>query len=293
MSQADNHWLPRADSHPPGGHSAQPPRREAEAFAPPAALALVVARIEPEPMREVMSGIFAGLCELLDLLRPVDEVLLRGDAGVDTTPAFRLVNRKSRALLAYVQSHTLRSVPDHALAETLDATCFALRHELGRVFGASPAEWGAGGLSVADAGRACGLLKNCFQQSVLALAQHFSPGLSGQTLFSDYRLRLEQSLTLYAELSQLSRLARAAEAGGGLHACLSFAGRLRAFRAEHLHLLMYRDWNEFEESAERLLAAGSFEQLRPLLHQFGRYLETLIGHVRMRAVLANHQIIEG
>jgi hypothetical protein len=51
---------------------------------------------------------------------------------------------------------------------------------------------------------------------------------------------------------------------------------------------MYSDWPQFESFCERIkVAAPSPLELEPVLHQFRCYLETLLGQVRMRAVLAN------
>ena len=60
------------------------------------------------------------------------------------------------------------------------------------------------------------------------------------------------------------------------------------FRDESLECLMYSDWPQFESFCERLkIASGSLPELEPVFHQFRCYLETLLGQVRMRAVLAN------
>ena len=51
---------------------------------------------------------------------------------------------------------------------------------------------------------------------------------------------------------------------------------------------MYSDWPQFESFCERINLAGtSWLDLDPVLHQFRCYVETLLGQVRMRAVLAN------
>ena len=39
-----------------------------------------------------------------------------------------------------------------------------------------------------------GILKDCFQQSVVQLAQAFDPGIEGRDIFPDFTAKLEQSL---------------------------------------------------------------------------------------------------
>ncbi|HYE64953.1 MAG TPA: hypothetical protein VD966_05190, partial [Pyrinomonadaceae bacterium] len=55
-----------------------------------------------------------------------------------------------------------------------------------------------------------------------------------------------------------------------------------------MHYLMYRDWEEFERFVVEVMDTRSAGELAPVLHRFARYLETLLGQVRMRAVLNDH-----
>jgi hypothetical protein len=51
---------------------------------------------------------------------------------------------------------------------------------------------------------------------------------------------------------------------------------------------MYSDWQQFEGFCERIqLTETSSMELEPLLHQSLCYVETLLGQVRMRSVLAH------
>jgi hypothetical protein len=54
-----------------------------------------------------------------------------------------------------------------------------------------------------------------------------------------------------------------------------------------MELLMYSDWPQFECFCERFDMQSNALELKTVLHQFRCYLETLLGQVRMRAVLAN------
>ena len=50
---------------------------------------------------------------------------------------------------------------------------------------------------------------------------------------------------------------------------------------------MYSDWPQFESFCELIALPAEFGEVESTLHQFRCYLETLLGQVRMRAVLAN------
>ena len=66
------------------------------------------------------------------------------------------------------------------------------------------------------------------------------------------------------------------------------AAGIERFRAESMEYLMYSDWPQFESFCERIeIAESDTSSLAPVLHQFQCYLETLLGQVRMRAVLAD------
>jgi hypothetical protein len=53
-----------------------------------------------------------------------------------------------------------------------------------------------------------------------------------------------------------------------------------------MQFLMYKDWDEYERFTEELvLSIGNSQKLAPVLHSFRCYLETLVGQVKLRAVL--------
>jgi hypothetical protein len=55
-----------------------------------------------------------------------------------------------------------------------------------------------------------------------------------------------------------------------------------------MECLMYSDWPQFEAFCERIdFAKAQPSEVETVLHQFRCYLETLLGQVRMRNVLAD------
>jgi hypothetical protein len=141
----------------------------------------------------------------------------------------------------------------------------------------------------AELTRAYGLLHNCFQQSIITLAQTFNPKLDGAILFDDYKIKVEQSIELDRELASLLQQVRRAEKEAGVLLKLSLINRVKMFRDHTMHYLMYKDWEVFEGFvAEIVKTYDAMENLAPVMHKFGSYLETLLQHVRMRAVLSNY-----
>ena len=110
--------------------------------------------------------------------------------------------------------------------------------------------------------------------------------LDGAQLFEDYRRRVQHSLILYGELLSLLQKVRDAGASAGLLPKHSLATHLKHFREETMHLLMYKDWTEFEEFVGEVMRTyDEPKEFGPVLHQFASYLATLLRHVGMRDVL--------
>ncbi len=135
---------------------------------------------------------------------------------------------------------------------------------------------------------ATGLLRDCYQQSVVALAQCFEPALDGAGLFQSFKTKLEQSLELRRELWRLVVLVRRASAEGVPPPAAEVLAELAAFAEGAQRYLMYKDWDALERFAEEVDAARDAGELSRTLHRFEAFLETLFGQVNMRAVLAEH-----
>jgi hypothetical protein len=60
-----------------------------------------------------------------------------------------------------------------------------------------------------------------------------------------------------------------------------------------MNYLFYKDKETVERFGEEVLATSEKKDLVPILHRCGAYLETLLGQVNMRAVLADHPFEPG
>lgn len=254
-------------------------------------LAALVSTIESANLRETVAQVFDALARLLGYLRAVEDGLRRnGAAPVGAHLIFQLVEMKTRALITSIERGALadEGLPPR-VRSTLDGVAFALRHELRRVFSeALPALDGGSpvALSREESARAYGMLLNCFQQAIITFAQAFDPSVDGAHLFADVRERREQSIMLYYDLLMLHERVLIAEEEREARARDALVEHMRDFRSESMHLLMYRDWDEFERMTEEVSEACEVPQRAPrTLHVFSCYLQTLIGHVRHRNAL--------
>lgn len=245
-------------------------------------------RIKSPVIKETVESVFVSLSRLCDILDMVElNTSERGPLSV-TIAALSLVDEEAKSLIRLIEKRLskIQSIKG-TLRHALDGMSFALRHELKRVFSRDLAALCMGRKDsqiCADVMRTHGLLNNCFQQSILALAQVFDPSVSSKLLFDSYRDRLEQSTVLIKDLSSFVPLAlRAAERD--TEASDLLIRKLKAFCDGPLHYLMYKDWDEFEDIAREVTSSFGSARHCFIAHCFVAYLEALINQVQMRAVL--------
>jgi hypothetical protein len=265
-----------------------------QAVAPlqPPLLALAQNTITLGPLGADMLVIFSDLARLLERLRFIEASLRRDRPLKSALPLFTLVHEEARSLVKFIETRALRTDGiDEAVFDALDSSNYAVSMELRKVFAHELV-----GLSAlrqappiyARVENAHGLLRDCFQQSTVALAQLFDPALDGGRLFNAFQTKLEQSLALRRDVWVLLQLVRQAEKERELYPIARLVERLVTFREGSLRYLMYKDWEACERFIEEVEAARGAVELAPVLHRFGTYLETLHGQVNMRAVLADH-----
>ena len=236
--------------------------------------------------------IFTSLARMLQRLRSIEAVLRRDQPLKFLLPLFTLLHEEARRLLEFIETRAMRTEGlDEVVFDTLDGTNYAISMELRKVFAHELVGLSASRqptVIYAKVENAYGLLRDCFQQSTVALAQLFDPSLEGAQLFDTFQTKLQQSLALRRDLWTLLQLVRRAEKERDRRPVGPLLERLAGFREGSLRYLMYKDWEACERFMEEVAAARGAVELTPVLHRFGAYLETLHGQVNMRAVLANH-----
>jgi len=269
-------------------------RRLAKVPAPAPAvdeLFLMAQRVSPEPLGADLAAVFSALVLMLERLETI-KALLESDVSLkQTLPIFTLLHEEGRDLVEWIENRAMRTkgLPEE-LFDALDRTGYALRMELSKVFSHEL-------VGLADAQRAPtiyskienahGLLRDCFQQSMVSLAQMFDESLDGAQLFTGFSAKLDQSLTLRQDLWDLLQIVSRAAKDGGRRSVGPLLGRLADFQNGSLRHLMYKDWETYERFVAEIASARGSDELTPVFHRLGTYLETLFGQINMRAVLAD------
>jgi hypothetical protein len=254
-------------------------------------ISCVVQDIESPIISDIIKVVFDDLLRLLECLELIEVHLRKVEFAEQTFELFQLIHDDARTLVNFIHSEGLRrDVMPEELFDTLDGISFAVNHDLQRIFETNRATCAASANSHAVVGRlyrAHDVLTNCLQQSTITLAMVFNPDLDGSRLFNNSDMRFRQSLQLCEELGQLIQLVTASEDDPHEVACSALVYGIQKFRNESMELLMYSDWPQFESICEQIDPQHNAPELSAVLHQFRCYLETLLGQVRLRAVLAN------
>lgn len=251
----------------------------------------IVETIEPVPLRELVSNVFARLSELLDYLDFLEGCLRSDELLPKSYLIVKFLNEKSQALVFYIEStvEVDESVTD-GLRTLLDSTNFAIRHEVGRVLDTStPSLSHPHDELRTELTRAHGILRNCFQQSVISIALVFDSTITSMELFDDFRIKREQSMILLQALTILNDQTRESENVRNLDSYFALVEGLKMFRQGYMSYLNYSDWAEFESFADRITAARTEFDLTETMNQFACYLDALVGHVQLRSVFHDQQ----
>ncbi|MGB9180832.1 MAG: hypothetical protein WCB68_16490 [Pyrinomonadaceae bacterium] len=255
-------------------------------------LELTRAGIQPPALATDMLTIFGDLSLMLERLRFIESLLKSDQPLKHTLPIFTLVHEETRNLLEFIERRALRTEGlEKSVSEALDGANYAITMELRKVFSHELV-----GLSSARQAppiyvkveNAHGLLRDCFQQSTVTLAQLFDPRLNGAQLFDAFQNKLQQSLTLRKDLWSTLQLIRRARQERDLYPVAPLLEHLNAFRQGGMRYLMYKDWEACERFIDEVSAARGAVELAPVLHRFDAYLETLFGQINMRTVLADY-----
>jgi hypothetical protein len=238
-----------------------------------------------------LSGVLALLADALELLSFVGKLLAHDQPLKMTLPIFAHVHAQAREAVAALERMARRAAEERAeVYELFDGAGYAVGMELNKVFCRELTGLAASRRPAAIYVRvenAHGLLRDCFQQTILSLASALDPTFDGSTMFDTILSKLRQSLRLREEIWALSGLVRHAELECDRKPLAPLVARLRAFEGGAMRHLMYKDWESFERFVAEITAARGAGELAPVLHRFATYLDALFNQISMRAVLAD------
>jgi hypothetical protein len=259
------------------------------------AVAALIRKIENPTERKHAAKVFLEFFRLLHYLDYADPT--RADDELkNTILVFALITSETRLLLGYLERRVLKTLnPQSPLYELYDSFVYCIPLELKKVINTELLD-----ISVArqsDNVRARvenshGILKDCFQQSVVQLAQVFEPGLAGRDLFPDFTAKLEQSVQLRDGLAWLIKAVREFQARREDEATVRLKEAISRFYDTSMKFLMYRDWSGFELFFIEILKCTSLPALLLISHRFETFLMTLYREVQKRAILQDVPISE-
>ena len=132
------------------------------------------------------------------------------------------------------------------------------------------------------------LLNDSLQMTLVNFAQLIDPSLEPKDIFPHVLSKESQSIELREHLWDVLQTVQTAEQVPEKVPFKRLSEELLGFRDKSLRYLFYKDLETVERFIEEVLITKEKKDLVPLLHRFGAYLETLLGQVNMRVVLAKH-----
>jgi len=255
------------------------------------AIATTIRAIREPTERKHAARVFLELFRLLHYLDFADPAHADEDALKNTILIFSLITSETRLLLTYLQGRVLKALsPDSPAFALYDSFVYCLPFELKKVINTELLD-----ISVtrqpdivrARVENSHGILKDCFQQSVVQLAQAFDAQVEGHDIFPDFTAKLEQSLGLRDSLARLIRAVRRYQAARDEYMAVEMKEEISHFYDHNMKDLMYRDWSGFELFFIEILKCTSLPALAQISHRFETFLMTLYREVQKRSILQN------
>jgi hypothetical protein len=255
------------------------------------AVSAIIRGIPEAGARRQAAKIFLELFRLLHYLEFADPERVSEEDLKNTVLVFALITSETRLLLAYIERRVLRNVdPESRLHEIYDSFVYSLPFEMKKVISTELVD-----ISVArqpDIVRARvenshGILKDCFQQSLVQFAQVFDPLVQGRDIFEDFTAKFEQSVELREQLARLVHVVREFQTHRDDTTAADMKEAISRFYDTDMKYLMYRDWSGFELFFIEILKCPSLSALLQISHRFETFLSTLHREVQKRSILQN------
>jgi hypothetical protein len=249
----------------------------------------LVRGVEDATERRQAAKVFLELFRLLHYLEYTDPSHLPEGQLRDTILPFSLITSETRLLLGYIERKVLKGREIvRPLDQVYDSFVYCIPLELRKVMNTELSD-----ISVTRqtdnvrmrVENSHGILKDCFQQSVVQLAQAFDPKVDGARIFPDFIARRDQSLQVRDALAEVVRAVRDFQADKNEATAARMKDRISNFYDHFIKYLMYRDWSGFELFYIEILKCGSMTGLAQIAHRFDTFLVTLLREVQKRSFL--------
>jgi hypothetical protein len=260
------------------------------------AVAATIRGIQDPLERKQAAKVFLELFRLLHYLEYTDPDRSPEEDLRNTILIFSLITSETRLLLGYIEKRVLRSLdPEQPLHQLYDSFVYCIPLELKKVINTELMD-----ISVARQAdtirtrveNSHGILRDCFQQSVVQLAQAFDEKVDGSDIFPDFTAKLEQSVRLRDGLARLVKGLRAFQERKDPVSAVKMKEEISTFYDHNIKYLMYRDWSGFELFFIEILKCGSLPALQQICHRFETFLMTLFREVQKRSILQDVPLSE-
>jgi hypothetical protein len=266
--------------------------REGENFLPQALKDLLENKpvsLAAEADLRVILPHFAKILKWLDVIGKMHD---NDEPLKPTLLLFARINEQTQEMMSYVNNRLRRFANEEdALFVMLDSTVYAASIEARKVYNfelVGLTEIRQAPSVYAKVETAHGLLNDCFQQIIINFAQLIEPSIQPAQLFPNFKTKLEQSLALRRDLWSIQQAVQNAEKNLKEYPLEKLYKKLTDFQQGTMQALFYKDLETVERFIEEVLRTDSKNDVVPILHRFGAYLETLLGQVSMRTILADH-----
>lgn len=263
-----------------------------ERFLPTELQKILQSKPIPFAMEADLRIILPRIAKVLRWLNVIEKMLKNDEPLKPTLLLFARIYEQTREMISYINNRLLRFAnEDDPIFAALDSTIYAASIETRKVFNFEL----AGLTEIRQAPRvyakietSYALLNDSFQQTLVNFAQLIEPDLEPNKVFPNFQTKLEQSLALRKNLWLIQLEVQKVEQETENFSTEELYEKLNNFLKENLRYLFYKDCETVERFTEEVLRIANKKDLAPILHRFGAYLETLLGQVNMRTVLANH-----
>ena len=253
------------------------------------AVAAIVRAIPEATVRKQAAKVFLELFRLLHYLEFADPGRASEEGLRNSILVFSLITSEMRLLLTYIEKRALKNTTEGTpLHELYDSFVYCLPFELKKVVNTELLDISAArqpDIVRARVENSHGILKDCFQQSVVQMAQALDPAVDGRDIFGDFTARLEQSIQLRDNLAGLIGSVREFQAAKDEKTARAMKDQISYFYDHSMKDLMYRDWSGFELFFIEILKCTSLHALHQIGHRFETFLMTLYREVQKRSIL--------
>jgi hypothetical protein len=253
------------------------------------AIAKLIRGIDSPVQRKHAAKVFLELFRLLHYLEYADPERTPEEELRNTILIFSLITSETRLLTSYLERRVLKSLEaNDPLHDLYDSFVYCIPLELKKVINTELLD-----ISVvrqsdgihARVENSHGILKDCFQQSIVQLAQMLDTSVDGEAIFADFTAKLEQSVELRDGLGSVILAVRRFQKARDEATAQRMKDTISSFYDNRMKYLMYRDWSGFELFFIEILKCGSLPGLQQISHRFETFLTTLFREVQKRAIL--------